>query len=97
MEIAPLKSSPLLPLTPESRPEPAGPEREGGQSFSGVLEQAIQHDLEAQRAADLYAAGQSQDLHGTMVALEKADISLTLLVNVRNKLLDAYREVMRMS
>ena len=98
MQIAPLTTTPLLPLSPESRPEPTTPERESkGSSFGGLLAEAIQRDTEAQRAADLYAAGQTQDVHSTMIAMEKADITLSLLVNVRNKILDAYREVMRMS
>jgi len=102
MDIAALSRS-LLPVAPEGVAPPTevepgrGPEKKDAPSFSNVLEDAMQQDLQAQRAADLYAAGQSQDLHGTMIALEKADITLTLLVNVRNKILDAYREVMRMS
>ena len=36
------------------------------------------------------------DIHGTMIAVEQADISLRLLANVRNRAVDLYREVMRM-
>lgn len=42
------------------------------------------------------AAGKSGDLHHVMLALEDAKLSFQLLVQVRNKLLDAYQEVMRM-
>jgi flagellar hook-basal body complex protein FliE len=35
-------------------------------------------------------------IHETMIALQKADISLRLLLQIRNKAMDAYREVMRM-
>jgi len=36
------------------------------------------------------------DVHESMVALQKADISMRMLLTVRNKVLDAYREIMRM-
>lgn len=36
------------------------------------------------------------DVNESMVALQKADISMRLLLTVRNKVLDAYREIMRM-
>jgi flagellar hook-basal body complex protein FliE len=41
-------------------------------------------------------AGKAKNIHETMLAVERADMSLKLLMQVRNKLLDAYREVMRM-
>ena len=37
-----------------------------------------------------------KDIHGTMIALEKADISMRLMLQIRNKLVSAYEEVMRM-
>jgi flagellar hook-basal body complex protein FliE len=40
--------------------------------------------------------GESVDLHEMMIAMEKADISLRLMVQVRNKAIDAYHEIMRM-
>lgn len=43
-----------------------------------------------------FAEGNHGDLHGTMIALQEADIQLRLVANVRNKLIDAYREIMRM-
>jgi len=79
------------------RPESAKPTAGAGKLFADMLREAISNDSAAQQAVDGYATGQSQNLHETMIAIEKADISLSLLVNVRNKLLDAYREVMRMS
>ncbi|MFK8138994.1 MAG: flagellar hook-basal body complex protein FliE [Bdellovibrionales bacterium] len=48
-----------------------------------------------QKSEDL-ATGKTQSLHDTMVAVEKADIALRLMVQVRNKMIDAYQEVMKM-
>lgn len=49
-----------------------------------------------QRVADV-ATGKSQNLHEMMVALNKADLSLKMLTQVRNKAVEAYQELMRMS
>ena len=43
------------------------------------------------------ASGQHVDLHGTMIAMEKADISLRAMVSVRDKMLQAYEQVMNMT
>ncbi len=50
----------------------------------------------AQESADAYARGNNHDLHGTMIDMAQADVSVRLLANVRNRVIDAYREVMRM-
>jgi flagellar hook-basal body complex protein FliE len=41
--------------------------------------------------------GKSKNLHEMMVALNKADLSLRMLTSVRNKAVEAYQEIMRMS
>jgi flagellar hook-basal body complex protein FliE len=71
-----------------------------GPGFAEVLQGAVETvnalQQEADTAARDFAVGQAQSLHETMIALEKADISLRLLIQVRNKAIDAYQEVMRM-
>ena len=71
-----------------------------GPSFSARLEEALQNVNAQQQVAstmsDEYAAGRQNDLHGTMIEMSKAEISLRLLANVRNRFIEAYREVMRM-
>ena len=42
------------------------------------------------------AVGKSQNIHETMIAAEKADVALRLMVQVRNKMIEAYQEMMRM-
>lgn len=39
---------------------------------------------------------ENKDIHGTMLALEKAELSMRLMLQIRNKLVSAYEEVMRM-
>lgn len=41
--------------------------------------------------------GESDDLHGAMIALEEASVSFQLMLEVRNKMLDAYQEINRMN
>lgn len=69
-------------------------------SFTQMLEKAIEQSNEYQVQADTAAkelmAGRTKNIHETMLTLERADMSLKLMMQVRNKVLDAYREVMRM-
>lgn len=51
---------------------------------------------EAQAAGEAFAAGARDDIHGTMLALSKADIELRMVGNVRNRVVDAFYEIWRM-
>jgi flagellar hook-basal body complex protein FliE len=61
-----------------------------------VLNEANQPQVRAETASQDYANGKQNDLHGTMITMAEADISLRLVSNVRNRVIEAYREVMRM-
>ncbi|MBX9769565.1 MAG: flagellar hook-basal body complex protein FliE [Bdellovibrionales bacterium] len=90
---------PALPLEPKVE-SPTGPSKGSGASFSDTLKDAIHSVNDLQKDADTkvqnLATGKSQNLHETMIATEKADIALRLMVQVRNKIIDAYQEVMKM-
>ena len=68
--------------------------------FADTLKSLCEHvDREIKRADQetaAFAAGKRHDIHEVMVASEKASISFKLLLQVRNKLMDAYQEIMRM-
>jgi flagellar hook-basal body complex protein FliE len=51
---------------------------------------------EADQKMAEFAVGESQDLHEIMITSEKAGISFKLLMEIRNHLLEAYQEIMRM-
>ena len=74
--------------------------REKGKGFGELLQDAIHKVNELQREADdqinRLATGQEKDIQKTMIALEKADLSFQLMMRVRNKLISAYEEIMRM-
>jgi flagellar hook-basal body complex protein FliE len=87
--------SPTLTGTPSTE----GPRPEGS-SFGETLRQFI-HEVDASQknaaeVGEAFAEGRTDDIHGTMIALQEADIRFRLLANVRNKALEAYREIMRM-
>jgi flagellar hook-basal body complex protein FliE len=87
--------------TPQPGNLKASPELPGsGASFGALLQQAVervnglQHDADA--AARAFALGQAPSVHDTMITMEKADLSLRLTAKIRNKVVDAYQEIMRM-
>ncbi len=67
-----------------------------GNTFEKMLQDVNQVQMEAEEKQAEFLTSKNKDIHGTMVAMEKADVSLKLLLQVRNKLTSAYEEVMRM-
>ncbi|MBK7258313.1 MAG: flagellar hook-basal body complex protein FliE [Ignavibacteriae bacterium] len=69
-------------------------------SFGETLQRAITDvnslQNEAGKAVDKMVTGEAVDLHEVMIAVEKARTSFDLLMEIRNKTMDAYREIMRM-
>lgn len=73
---------------------------EGGKSFGDFLSESIGKvnnlQQEANVAMEKLAAGESQNLHETLLAVEKAEIAFKAMNQVRTKVIDAYREIMKM-
>jgi flagellar hook-basal body complex protein FliE len=66
------------------------------QTFEKIFESTEQNLKTADQAVLQANTGESVNLHELMISMEKADISLRLMVQVRNKAIDAYQEIMRM-
>ncbi len=89
---------------PDAAPKaaPIGALQTGGQAdFASVLKQSIsavgRSQMEAGRMAASFERGDpGADLGRTMIAVQKADLSLRTMVEVRNKLVDAYKDIMNM-
>lgn len=68
--------------------------------FGKVLSEALNEVDAAQKTSNdqvqKVLSGDIQDVHSAMIALQKADLSFQMMVQVRNKLIDAYHEIMRM-
>jgi flagellar hook-basal body complex protein FliE len=73
---------------------------DGGNSFADTLKQALGEVVDLQdSAADAigsFVRGEPVELHQVMAAVEEAGIALDLLIEIRNKLTDAYRTVINM-
>lgn len=71
-----------------------------GASFADAIKDALQEvqgvQNDAEKAIQDFAKGEVKDIHTVVVALEKADMSLQTMMQVRNKLLTAYEEIQRM-
>lgn len=71
----------------------------GFDSFGSVLQQSLDQVNRRQSEADAaigdLATGRSTDIHQTMIAVEKASISFELMMQIRNKVIAAYDQIMR--
>ena len=85
---------------PEIRKPPSIGKEEGEGSFGNILKDAISTVNQLQKQSDTeiqkLMAGESQDLHTTLIAVQKADLSFQMMMQVRNKIVQAYQEIMRM-
>jgi len=90
---------PIKPLEPLSGPQGAQTDAQGA-NFSDLLKQALQEVGETQGTAEQEArnlmTGEPTDMHTAILAVQKADVSFQMMMAVRSKLIEAYREVMRM-
>jgi flagellar hook-basal body complex protein FliE len=70
-----------------------------GPSFGEVLQNAIQQVSDLHHEAGIESqklmTGNSHDIHSAMVAIQKADVSFQMMMQVRNKIVSAYQEIMR--
>ena len=71
-----------------------------GPTFGDTLKDAMNSVNTLQKESDTsmqqLATGKAESMHETMIAAEKADIALRLMVQVRNKVIDAYNDIMKM-
>ena len=88
-EISPLQMRPPQPRTPE-----------GGGSFKAVLADAVTEvqrlQTEADKTIKQLVAGEITDVAEAMLAVERADVAFQTMMTVRNKVVTAYEEIMRM-
>jgi flagellar hook-basal body complex protein FliE len=92
--------TPVIPSTTGALPgvTTRGPATEGGDfgsSFAALLESVESTNADANSAVVAMTDG-TGDVHTAMLALHKAEVSMQLTVQVRNKLVQAYQDLMRM-
>jgi flagellar hook-basal body complex protein FliE len=96
-----VRSSELIPHAQGAALPIPSPNEEGGKTFGEFLLEALGGvDSLQQQAGQMvqrFALGEPLDVHQVMIALERASTALALTVQVRNKLIEAYQEIMRTS
>ena len=74
--------------------------KQSGDSFTDILSQAIGNAKETEGGVQTENAalltGETDDLHTPVIEAQRAELALSLAIQVRNKVLEAYNEVMRM-
>lgn len=78
-----------------------GAVEKGNSLFKSIFDNAINDYISAEKQVDedIYklSTGESDDVHNLMINTQKAELSLDLMIQLRNKTLDAYNEIMRMN
>jgi flagellar hook-basal body complex protein FliE len=67
-----------------------------GKIFKDLISDTNELQSEAARIAEKFALGEIADVHEVMIAAEKAGVAFELVMEIRNKLVEAYQEFMRM-
>jgi flagellar hook-basal body complex protein FliE len=75
-------------------------DHQSGSNFGSLLQDAIDQVNELQhqagREVQSLMTGEIKDIHSAMIAVQKADVSFQMMMQVRNKLVSAYQEIMKM-
>ena len=73
---------------------------DGGSSFKNILNNAIGEvegaRSDAAKSVQNFLSGSGQDLHSTILATQRADLEFQMFMQVRNKVVSAYQEIMKM-
>jgi len=103
MEIKDITNFPSIAgLGAPEAPAPAPSAAESGSgSFAAALKSSLAEVNQMQQKADaaitaLATGDNKTSLHDTMIAMEQADVSFRMMMQVRNKIVDAYQEILRM-
>lgn len=95
-----LTGLPNLPTAPTSPTSPSGEIGGEGGGFGSLLNHAIDQVSQLKNSSDQQVGeliqGDRQDIHNVMIAVEKADVAFQLMMQVRNKIVNAYQEVSRL-
>jgi flagellar hook-basal body complex protein FliE len=74
--------------------------KNSNKTFADTLKEAVQTVNQLQKSSDQatqdLATGKTDNVANVMIAAEKADVALRVMVQVRNKIIDAYQEIMKM-
>jgi flagellar hook-basal body complex protein FliE len=89
---APLPKSPLTP----SGPLTSSPQDGFGQVLDGLVATVTSKQEISKNLSQKVLLGESDQLHQSVIAMQEASVAFTMMVEVRNKLVESYQELMRM-
>src|SRR5215212_6916802 len=81
---------------PQTSPITAAPSDGFGQMLDGIVGSVEAKSSAAQAATRKILLGDSDQLHQSVIAMQEASVAFTMMVEVRNKLVESYQELMRM-
>ena len=84
------------PQPDEATSSPDAASSDFSEALTRAAAAAFVPEASAAQAIDSFARGAEGNIHETLLAVDKAEISFKFMVGVRNRLLEAYREIMRM-
>ena len=94
-----LQPVPVGPVRPQSQPSEGGRPTTGpafGETLAGAIDRVDAAQKTADAQVEAFVAGETENTHEVMIAMNQAELHFQLLTEVRNKLLDGYQELMRM-
>ena len=93
---------PIVPIQSPTAAAPVGPKKDAGSAQAGfgdsltrLVDTAEASSAAANSAVEQMLEGKG-DIHDAMIALQRAELTLQLTVQMRNKLVQAYQDIMRM-
>jgi flagellar hook-basal body complex protein FliE len=98
LHTAPVNPAELAPAKPAPLPDglTAAPSGGFGQMLDGLVTAVNRQQVQADAITNRVLLGQSDQLHQSVIAMQEAATALSLMVTVRNKLVESYQELMRM-
>lgn len=88
--------TPFLQIQSFSKSKPVNKVEGFGEMFKKAIQDVNAAQKESEKLTSQLVTGEVTDIHEVMIASQKASLSLQLTIQVRNKVVEAYQEVMRM-
>jgi len=89
---------PIRPGGPQGQKQPGKTENGGvsfGETLKGFMKDVNSMQVKADESIEKMAAGEITDVHQVMSTVEEANVAFNMMMEIRNKVMDAYQEVMR--
>ena len=86
-----------LPVTPNDGSRPSAQSSRVGDTFKAALDRLNESQQTSDDLISMLAAGEDVDVHQVMLAVEETDVNFRISMAIRDRLVEAYREVMRMA